>query len=181
MPEIKNGRQEKFAQLVASGKSATEAYLEAGYKPKKKDDTTRGCASQVRSNTIVAARIAELQQIAAERAIITQIDALKALVRSANFDPRKMFTEDGALKAIQDIPDEVALCITGIDFETVYEGFGRDREQVGELKKFKFEQRSKYWEMIGRHLKMFTDKIEHSGHVSIAEQMSRAESRRNRE
>jgi len=32
MPTLKNARREKFAWLLASGKTATDAYEEAGYK-----------------------------------------------------------------------------------------------------------------------------------------------------
>ncbi len=32
MPILKNARQEKFAQNVAKGMTATEAYVKAGYK-----------------------------------------------------------------------------------------------------------------------------------------------------
>jgi hypothetical protein len=35
MPCLKNPRRERFAQLLASGKSAAAAHEEAGYKPKK--------------------------------------------------------------------------------------------------------------------------------------------------
>ncbi|WP_455872862.1 hypothetical protein [Rhizobium yanglingense] len=33
MPVLKNARHEKFAQALAKGKTATEAYAEAGFKP----------------------------------------------------------------------------------------------------------------------------------------------------
>jgi phage terminase small subunit len=33
MPVLKNARHEKFAQALAKGKSATDAYNEAGFKP----------------------------------------------------------------------------------------------------------------------------------------------------
>jgi phage terminase small subunit len=35
MPVLKNLRRERFAQLLASGKTAADAYEEAGYKPNK--------------------------------------------------------------------------------------------------------------------------------------------------
>jgi phage terminase small subunit len=35
MPVLENSRRERFAQLIAIGKTATEAYQLAGYKPSR--------------------------------------------------------------------------------------------------------------------------------------------------
>jgi hypothetical protein len=56
---LSNTRREKFAQILASGKSATEAHREAGFKPNRQN------ASRLAKLPEVRARIAELQRIAA--------------------------------------------------------------------------------------------------------------------
>jgi len=66
MPILKNARHERFAQLVASGKSATEAYGLAGYK----EDRT--AASRLSTNVNVRSRITELQSAAAKKAGVTR-------------------------------------------------------------------------------------------------------------
>lgn len=63
---VLNARQERFAQLVVSGKPACVAYELAGYRP------DRGGAVHLAANPRVAARIAELQEEAAQRAKITR-------------------------------------------------------------------------------------------------------------
>lgn len=65
MPALSNNRYELFAQALAKGKTADEAYQEAGYKP------NRGNASTLKANQIVADRVAELQERAAFRSEIT--------------------------------------------------------------------------------------------------------------
>jgi hypothetical protein len=65
MPILKNARHEKFAQELACGKTAREAYKVAGYVP---DD---GHASRLAGNGKVATRVAELQQAAAEKSLMT--------------------------------------------------------------------------------------------------------------
>ena len=65
MAVLKNPRHEKFAQALAKGKTADEAYGEAGYKPH------RGNASTLRTNQSVSSRVAEIQGRAAERAAVT--------------------------------------------------------------------------------------------------------------
>lgn len=56
MAALSNSRRERFAQAVAEGSSASEAYAAAGYKP------CRQAASRLLSNVDVQARIAELQE-----------------------------------------------------------------------------------------------------------------------
>ena len=50
-------KHEAFAQGVASGKSATQAYVEAGYSPKGAD----GAACKLQGNASIQSRIEELR------------------------------------------------------------------------------------------------------------------------
>ncbi|MET3925635.1 terminase small subunit [Devosia sp. 2618] len=65
MAVLKNAKHERFAQGLAKGMTADEAYVEAGYKPH------RGNASTLRANQNILDRLAELQNRAAERAVVT--------------------------------------------------------------------------------------------------------------
>jgi len=65
MPVLKNARHERFAQELAKGKTATEAYTAAGYKG------DRTAASRLSSNVNIAARVAELQSKTVKKAEIT--------------------------------------------------------------------------------------------------------------
>lgn len=65
MPTLKNTRHEAFAQELAKGKSADDAYVLAGFKP------NRGNAARLKANEGVKKRVAELQSKAAEKAEIT--------------------------------------------------------------------------------------------------------------
>jgi hypothetical protein len=73
MSILSNPRHEKFAQGLAQGKPAINAYELAGYKP------DRGAASRLSANVSIQARVAELQGKAAESAIIT----LEGLIQEA--------------------------------------------------------------------------------------------------
>jgi phage terminase small subunit len=76
MPPIPNTRHEAFAQALAKGKSAAEAYTEAGYKG------DRTAASRLSTNVNVKARVAELQGRAAQKAIVT-IETIAAELEEA--------------------------------------------------------------------------------------------------
>lgn len=79
MPILDNPRHERFAQYLLKGKSATEAYVMAGYKG------DRTAASRLSTNANIKARVAELQASAASRAeksvadISLQLDEDRAL------------------------------------------------------------------------------------------------------
>lgn len=68
MPVLDNPRHERFAQYLLKGKSATEAYIMAGYKPND------GNAATLKGNQRVTERVAELQAAAATRAEKTAAD-----------------------------------------------------------------------------------------------------------
>lgn len=65
MAALTNPKHERFAQAVAKGKTATEAYALAGYVPNQPN------AARLISNDMVKARIAELQDTGAIRAEVT--------------------------------------------------------------------------------------------------------------
>jgi hypothetical protein len=81
VPILTNTRHEKFAQELATGKSATEAYVSAGYRPSRKN------ASRLRAKDDISARVVELQGSAARSSQITiqsiccELDAANAVAR----------------------------------------------------------------------------------------------------
>ncbi len=72
MPVLPNARHEQFAQQLAQGRTADEAYTLAGYK------TDRHHACRLATKGHVRDRLAELQQRSSERAEITK-DRLTAM------------------------------------------------------------------------------------------------------
>src|SRR5690606_31741355 len=65
MPVLPNPRHEQFAQALAKGKTADEAYALAGFKP------NRGNAATLKAKQSILDRVAELQQRAAAKAEVT--------------------------------------------------------------------------------------------------------------
>lgn len=81
MPTLPNTRHERFAQELAKGASQAEAYRLAGYDGT--DAAMEASASRLVRNVKVAARVAELQAKAAERAEITVADITNRLLAIA--------------------------------------------------------------------------------------------------
>jgi phage terminase small subunit len=65
MPSLENPKHERFAQELAKGKTADEAYQNAGYKP------NRGNATTLKANQSILDRVAEIQDRSAIRTEIT--------------------------------------------------------------------------------------------------------------
>jgi phage terminase small subunit len=78
MPILRNARHERFAQGLAEGKCADEAYQAAGYKP------DRGHASRLATNGSIVARVAEIQAIAVEKVGLTKEWVIERLIENAN-------------------------------------------------------------------------------------------------
>src|SRR4051812_34125067 len=73
MPVLPNPRHEAFAQARATGKSADDAYAQAGFKPH------RGNAHRLSTNESVKRRVAEIVGRTSEKAEWSAADRLKGL------------------------------------------------------------------------------------------------------
>jgi phage terminase small subunit len=98
MPGLKNVRHERFAQEVAQGKSAGEAYRLAGFRAANHSAETAG--PRLLKNVQIQQRVVELQQKVARRAEITLESLLEEaeLQRSAAFGAEQYAAANGALK-----------------------------------------------------------------------------------
>jgi phage terminase small subunit len=158
MPALSNPRHERFAQGLAKGLSADEAYQEAGF------TANRGNASRLKANESVEARVREILGKAEERAEIDIARTLKELVRLGTSDIRKAFDENGRLKRPEDWDDDTAAAIAGI--EVVSRSLGKDEEgrtEIEHVHKIKFWDKNSALDKIAKHLGMFIERVEHTG------------------
>jgi phage terminase small subunit len=102
----------------------------------------------------------------ADKLEITADRVLQEIAKLAFNDPRKFFESDGSLKRIQDLDDDTAACIAGMEVIELFEGSGEQKHAYGLLKKIKIADKGHNLERLGRHLKLFTDKTEHSGNIA---------------
>ena len=156
MPALSNSRHELFAQGLADGKTADEAYVAAGFKP------SRGNASRLKANDSVAARVDEILTASAARVEITKARVLEELGRIGFSDIRKLFSESGSLRRVEDLDDDAAACLSSIEVVTKKVPGGDDNE-VEHTSKIKLWDKRAALVDIGKHLGMFTEKHEHTG------------------
>lgn len=101
------------------------------------------------------------------------VDRLLQEIRAISFiDIRQIFNEDHSLKPPSEWPDDVAAALAGIEVNELQEHDGQKMVKIGEVKKIKLLDKLKALEMLGRDLGRFTQKIEHSGKLTLEDLVS---------
>ncbi len=159
MPILKNAKHEKFAQNIAKLQSQDAAYAAAGYKPNASH------ASRLARNGKVKARVAELVEKGAEKA---EIDVAKVLAELAKIGFCNMLdyvgftTEGDPFVTFANMSRDQAAAVKEITIEEFKDGRGDDARDVRKVS-FKLADKRAALVDIGTHLKMFTQKVEHTG------------------
>ena len=151
--------QKRFCDEYLIDLNATRAYKVA-YSRCKKDETANVNGSKLLRNTKAQEYISEKMKEREKRTEITQDMVIKELAKIAFLDIRKLYTENGQLKNIADIDSDTAGAISQLETLEEYEGYGDDREKIGDTQKVKLLDKTKALELLGRHLGIFNDKID---------------------
>jgi hypothetical protein len=90
---------------------------------------------------------------------------VEAIRRGAQFDPRRLFDEDGHIKPIHEWSEADAWAITG--FDVVRRNLDGGDGHTDTIVKIKLADRGKYVELAARHHGLLTDKVEVQGTDSL--------------
>lgn len=147
-------RQRTFVAEFVKHRSATQAYAAAGYKGKGRVAETN--ADRMLKSAAIAASIAAFEAPALaklkRRAGITLERTLTEIAKGAFYDVRNLFNADGSPKDINELDDETAAAIEGVEVLEHFQGTGEDRVFVGHIKKYKLAKRSTSLDMLMKHL-----------------------------
>lgn len=149
-------KQEAFVIEYLVDLNATQAAIRAGYS----ENTARFIGAENLTKPYIQAAIQKAQEERAKRTEITADRVLKEYARLGFFDPRKLFDSEGKPIPIQDLDDDTAAAIAGLDVMEEYEGFGDNRTFVGYTKKYKIVDKKGALDSIAKHLGMFVEKID---------------------
>lgn len=111
MPALTDPKHEKFAQACFKGKTQEEAYVAAGFR------RHRGNASRLFNDPGVMARLAELQTVVAEKAMLTRLDLLKQLQPLVEADIRQLFKPDGTPIPVHELDKGVAAALQSLEVD----------------------------------------------------------------
>lgn len=151
--------QKRFCDEYLIDLNATRAYKVA-YSRCKKDKTANVNGSKLLRNTKVQEYISQKQKEIEKRTEVTQDRVINELAKIAFLDIRKLYTENGQLKNVTDIDDDTAGAISSLETLEEYDGYGDDREKIGDTQKVKLLDKTKALELLGRHLGIFNDKLD---------------------
>jgi phage terminase small subunit len=170
-----NFKKDLFCHEYIKDRNGTQAAIRAGYSGK----TAQEQASRLLSNVMVRSKINELIKEYIDALKIDIRYVLKGILKRAEVNIADAYDEDGTLKALEDMPEHLQRAILKIKTEEIYEsnGRGKDRTHIGTAKTIEIESALKALELLGRHLKMFTDVHEIPGLENLAEQIKAARKR----
>jgi phage terminase small subunit len=150
-------KQRAFCLEYLVDLNATQAAIRAGYSAK----TARQAGADNLSKHDIQAETKRLMDERAKRAEIDADTVLAELLKIARADIGQAFNADGSLRPVAEMPEDVRRAIASVEIRE--EGRGGDQEQAGQTKKVRFWDKPRALEMLGRHLRMFSDRMEITG------------------
>lgn len=161
-------RKDLFPLEYIKDFNATRAAEAVGYSKR----TARQAGARLLSDANIQK---EIERLIAERSERTKIDADFVLTTLGNWihaDPCDIIDETtGSYKRIHDWPVVWRQMLSAADVREIFEmqgtGNERSREKIGEIIKYKFIDKVRTLELIGRHVDVqaFNERFEHSGKV----------------
>lgn len=158
-----NVKQQRFVDGIIAGKTATESYIQAGYVAR--GHAAEAAGSRLLRHVEVASEIERRRTVIEKRVGITAESVLRRLDQVADrcMEAEPVMEFDHAEKAMV---QKTAM---------IKDPDGTTRE-VG-VYEFDSAGANRALELLGKHLKLFTDRVEHTGEIGLAERLARARER----
>lgn len=151
-----NDKHKIFISEYLVDRNATAAAIRAGYSEK----TAKQQGSRLLTNADIKAEIDRRTEKRAERLEITADRVLQEIAKLAFMDPRRFFNSDSSPKQIGELDDDTAAALAGMEVVELFDGQGDQKHCYGLLKKYKLADKGQNLERLGKHLKLFTDRVE---------------------
>jgi len=155
----KNGlteNQQIFCDHWLIHRNGTQAYKKA-FGPDKKDTVAAVQASKLLRKANVSAYLTTQLEAMAEKNAVTRERITAELAKLAFLQPKNLFKEDGTLKALSELDDDVASAIAGLQVDTHVTINGENEkaefEQVN-IHKIKLWDKTKALIELAQHLGM---------------------------
>lgn len=151
--------EERFALEYIKDQNGLRAYK--AVKPHVADNTAATTAHKLLKKTEVQAFIAERTQAVAQRMELSAERTMREIARLAYFDPRKLFDADGRPLALNQLDDDTAAAIAGVEVVTV----GNADMGFGEVRKLKVADKNAALEKAAKILGLFQKDNEQAGNA----------------
>lgn len=153
-------KQERFVEEYLIDLNATQAAIRAGYSEKTADQQ----GHQLLKKASVAAAIEKARAEQSKRTQVTADMVVRELARVGFSDVRKLLTDSDTLRPISTLDDETAAAVASVEIVAKPGGVDEDGNRMVEhVHKIKLWDKNSALEKLGKHLGMFTERVEHSG------------------
>ena len=146
-----------IAEYLVDG-NATRAAVAAGFS----EASAAVTGARLLKNRTIAQAITLRQSQRVVKLEITAERVLGELAKLAFYDPGNLFDAEGKMLPVTALDEVTRAAISAIDCEM------KDDEGTRTItKKVKLADKGQNLERLGKYLKLFTDKLEHSGRLSL--------------
>lgn len=158
-------KQLRFVEEYVKSLNASQAAVLAGYS-KRNPDVVGGRLVKL---PLVLVAIQERLDVLKRHNELSPKRILEELRRIATFDYASLYDQNGKLLPIHQMPPEARACIANIETRRVNLNSGDG--QTDEVTRIRLIDKAKALEMLGKHLGLLTDKVEHSGTLVIRHEL----------
>lgn len=139
--------QREFCHQYTVDYNGRQAAIRAGYSEKGADVQASNLLGMIKVQNYLKTLQCKLQnktEITAER-------VLKEFSRIAFFDVRKLYDDNGQLKQLSELDEDIARAISGIEVNEIF----IEHQHVGNTKKIKLSNKIAALESLAKHLGLF--------------------------
>ena len=137
--------------FLSNGGNSTQAALTAGYSAKGASKA----GYRLSKDVYVLSELDKRKKVVFDNLKITTERILLERARMAFFDPRKLFDAEGKPIPIQELDDDTAAALAGMDVVEEYVGSGNERVFVGYTKKYKLADKHASLASLERQMGMY--------------------------
>ncbi|MBZ4400409.1 terminase small subunit [Myxococcus sp. AS-1-15] len=153
-------KQRAFVREFLKDSNSTQAAIRAGYSKASAESQGSRLLRNAKVLAAVEAGQAAIEEAVQDEVVVEVAEVLRELKRLAFSDIGQGVGEGGAVLPLKDMPEDFRRAISSIEVEALFAGKGEERVQVGTVTKVKLWPKDKSLELLGKYLKLFTDKLE---------------------
>lgn len=175
-PKPLNHKQKLAALRYAIGPTAGNAeasYIAAGYGKRSASSAGPRLFTNVEVQKLVDEHLASI----VAKAEVKGAAVLTELKHFAHSDLKDAFHEDGTLLPLHKMPEKIRRAIKSFEVEELFDEPDPDtgeKFKIGRVVKVSLWDKPKGLELLGKHDKLFTDKVEHTVSDSLADLLAMA-------
>jgi phage terminase small subunit len=154
-------KQQSFCEEYLIDKNATQAAIRAGYSEK----TAYSIGNENLSKPEIMAFLDQAIAAQSKRTLITADRVLEEIAKLAFFNMEDVLDDTGAMKPLNTWSRDSLATVQELTDDTLRS----EGEAVLMRRKVKLSDKKANLELLGRHLKLFTDKVESTVNVSLAD------------